>query len=121
MTSPGDDPTVATFEEAANTLEEAAAQTTTAARHVRGLGRERMRGRSWREVLSRRAARNVLEPVAAATTQLSAAAGRLRRAIVNALLADGLRVKQIADVLGVSHQRISRILHHDHRHASHAE
>jgi DNA-binding NarL/FixJ family response regulator len=44
----------------------------------------------------------------AAVSQVSSAAGRLRRATAHALLADGLRVKQIAYVLGVSHQRISR-------------
>jgi hypothetical protein len=114
MPSPADDPASATFDEAADALDRAAADTATAARQVRHLRGERMRGRAWREVLGRRATRNLLELLSAATTQLSAATGRLRRAIVHALLADGLRVRQIAEVLGVSHQRVSRVLGHGH-------
>jgi hypothetical protein len=53
----------------------------------------------------------------AAGTKLSAATGRLRRAIAHALLADGPRVKQIAEVLDViSYQRISRVLSHSNSH-----
>jgi ribosomal protein S11 len=110
VTSPADDAALATFEEAADTLDRAAADTTTAARGLRRLRGERMKGRPWREVLGRRAARNVLDLLTAAATQLSAATGRLRRAIARALFADGLRVKQIAEVLDVSHQRVTRIL-----------
>jgi AraC-like DNA-binding protein len=118
MTMPADDPTVATFEETADTLDRAAANTAIAARRVRHLRGERMRGRPWREVLGRREGRSLLELVGAAASQLSSTAGRLRRAIAHALLADGLRVNQIADVLGVSHQRISRLLNQAHRRPS---
>lgn len=112
MTSPADDSALATFEDAADTLDRAAADTTTAAHSVRRLRGERMSGQPWRDVLGEQAARNVLGLLAAAASQLNTATGHLRGAIAYALRSDGLRVKQIAEVLGVSHQRISRVLSH---------
>jgi hypothetical protein len=118
---PADDPDLTTFEEVADTLDQAAGDSTTAARQVRRLRAERIRGRPWREVLSRPAARSLLELVGAAAGELSRTTGRLRRAIVHALLDDGLRVKQIADILGVSHQRISSVINHGNRRRSHRD
>jgi hypothetical protein len=113
MSQSTDDPALPAFEEAADSLDRAASDTAEAARHVRRLRSERLKGRPWREVLGRKAARNLLDLLASATSQSSSTVGRLRRAIVDALRGDGLRVGEIADALGVSHQRISRIRGND--------
>lgn len=113
MTSPAPDPASAAFEEAADTLDRASVETGAAAGRVRRLRRQRASGSPWREVLGQGVARNLLEEIGGAAARVASAAGQLRRAIVHALLGDGLRVKQIADTLGVSHQRISRVLTHN--------
>lgn len=104
------DQTSAVFDEAADTLDQAAAGARGEARRIRGLRRERAKARTWREVLGAGVGRNLLEDLALTAGQMSSVAGQLRRAIVHALLAEGQRVKQIAESLGVSHQRISHVL-----------
>jgi hypothetical protein len=106
----GHDPTSAVFDQAADTLDQAAADARTEAGRIRHLRRQRARGRAWRDVLGAGVARSLLEELAMTGGQMTSVGGRLRRAIVAALLGEGQRVKQIADSLGVSHQRVSRVL-----------
>lgn len=110
MTSTGSDRTSVVLEEAADTLDQAASDARTEAGRLRHLRRQRARGRPWREVLGGGVARGLLEELALTAGQISGVGGRLRRAIVQALLGEGQRVKQIAESLGVSHQRVSRVL-----------
>src|SRR5438552_14557045 len=111
MTSarPTDDDAVVTFEEVADELDAAAVENRRAARRLRRLGTRRRTGHSWRDVLTDGGGRDVLSLVAALSRRLAEVAGRLRRGVVKALLAEGVRVRDVADLLGVSHQRVSRI------------
>jgi hypothetical protein len=113
MTAPAHDPVSAAFEDAADALDQAPVEASAAARRVRRLRGARASGRRWGDILGRGVARNLLEEIGGLARRMSSAAGRLRRAIVDALLGDGLRVTQIAETLGVSHQRISRVLAHN--------
>ena len=113
MTPVAQDQTSAVLDEAADTLDQAATGARGEARRIRRLRRERAKAGTWREVLDAGVARNLLEDLAVTAGQMSSMAGQVRRAIVHALLAEGQRVKQIAESLGVSHQRISRVHQND--------
>ena len=112
MAIPETDATVHTFEEAAEKLDEAAAETTAAAEGARQLRLQRLRGLSWREVFDSPESKQLLSSLGNASRSLLSAAGRLRRAVATALFTEGVRVGKIAEVLGVSHQRVSRLLAH---------
>jgi hypothetical protein len=110
-----DDQPLVVLEEVADDLDQTAAENKTAARRLRRLGAQRRNGRPWREVLGGKATRDLLTLVTGLASRLSSATGRLRRGVAQALLSEGLRVRQIADLLGVSHQRVSRVLKENDR------
>ena len=55
-------------------------------------------------------AQSVLTALGASAERLAASVGGLRRALVRAFAESGMSVRQIADRLGVSHQRVSVLL-----------
>lgn len=67
------------------------------------------RRRSWQEPAGAKV-REVLDLVAASGDRLTNASAELRRGWANALAQQGLSRRQIAEHLGVSHQRVSALL-----------
>ena len=110
LTNETEEPALELFEGVASDLETAADETRKAARGVRQAVAKRGRGQTWQEVVGGASGRDLLGRVAGVASRLSAATVRLRQGIVRSLLSEGVGVRRIAEFLGVSHQRISRVL-----------
>lgn len=106
------DAVAATLDEVADELDRSARDTSAVARRVRRLRRARAKGRSPRELFEAEPARSLLGRLASGSARLAAATGLLRRTVARALFEDGLRVGEIAQRLGVSHQRVSKLINH---------
>ena len=82
-------------------------------RHVAGRLRQlragRARGRSWEEIIEGRRL-GVLDLVDQAVRRLTESSATLRRLLVRGLRTEGATMPAIAQVLGVSHQRVSVLL-----------
>jgi transcriptional regulator with XRE-family HTH domain len=108
-----DDAALTTVEHVADTLDAAANDTRAAARRLRRVRTARRNGRRWRDILGDSTARELLDLLGSTSRRLTEATTGVRRAMARALLADGLRVRQIAELIGVSHQRISQVINGD--------
>ena len=109
LTEAAEEEVLEVFEGVASDLEGAADESRRAARGVRRAVAQRGRGKSWEKVVGGAAGRELLGRVAGVASRLSGATVRLRRGIVRGLLNEGVGVRRIAEFLGVSHQRISRV------------
>jgi hypothetical protein len=82
-------------------------------RHVAGRLRQlragRARGRSWEEIVDGRRL-GVLDLVDQAVRRLTESSATLRRLLVRGLRTEGATMPAIAQILGVSHQRVSVLL-----------
>ncbi len=106
------DPAVTAVDEAIEALGGIEADTRRAAGRLRAIRSKRLMGRRWTDILASGTAREVLDLLGSVTTRLTEATLRTRQVIARALRADGMRVGRIAEVIGVSHQRISQVLNH---------
>ncbi|WP_041834982.1 hypothetical protein [Acidothermus cellulolyticus] len=71
-------------------------------------------GASWTAPHQARQLRLILAMLTTCISQLSRVLAHLRRSWARALLAEGLSLRHIARIFGVSHQRIAAILRHRH-------
>ncbi|MBV9283146.1 MAG: helix-turn-helix domain-containing protein [Acidimicrobiia bacterium] len=110
LTEAAEEQVLEVFEDVASDLEGAADETRKAARGVRRAVAERGRGEPWEQVVGGPSGRDLLGRVAGVASRLSGATVRLRQGIVRGLLSEGVGVRRIAEFLGVSHQRISRVV-----------
>ena len=110
LTDGTEEPALELFEGVASDLESAADETRKAAGGVRRAVANRGHGQTWQEVVGGASGRDLLGRVAGIAGRLSAATVRLRQGIVRGLRSEGVGVRRIAEFLGVSHQRISRVL-----------
>ena len=85
------------------------------ARRARTMQRQRDRGWSWVKVLDREAQPGLLELLRSSARRLAESAGQLAQALARGLTGEGESRRQIARRLGVTHQRISALLHQDRR------
>lgn len=106
------DAVVATLDEVADELDSTARETSAVARRVRRLRQARAKGRPVREIFRAEPARALLGRLASVSARLATATGSLRRLVARALVDEGLRVGEIAERLGVSHQRVSKVVNH---------
>ena len=72
--------------------------------------RRRRRGWSWRRIMAFDGSTEPLSSVAKLLADLAAAIGSFRRALTHALRKEGMRVVEIAKLLGVSRQRVSAVI-----------
>jgi len=80
------------------------------ARRARSMQQQRERGQSWTEILDTEDAPGLLDRLRVGSRRIAAATSRLGQLLARGLAAEGRSRRQIADRLGVSHQRISAIL-----------
>jgi hypothetical protein len=83
------------------------------ARRARAMQRQRDRGWSWVKVLDREAGPGLLGLLRGSARRLAESAGHLAQALARGLAGEGQSRRQIAQRLGVTHQRITAILRHD--------
>jgi hypothetical protein len=105
------------FDDVIEALEdvEDAAQSTAAAsgqllNRVRDSSRQRRSGESWRAIITSEPAPRLVERISALMARWGAAGSRLRRAQAAALREEGMTADQIAQLFGVSRQRVSALL-----------
>ncbi len=92
-------------------LRQASAELQAAAGRAEALSARRSAGQSWVGVMSQEPAPLLTESVLGTIDAVTLAAGRWRRANARALHAEGMTMDRIADLYGVSRQRVSALLH----------
>lgn len=102
------------LEELARTFEENARYERMLARRMRNLRVGRSQGRSWQDLLAREPAPGVLSLVDRVLRRVTEGSGALRRTVASGLRAEGATVPGIAEMFGVSHQRVSALLRRHH-------
>jgi transcriptional regulator of aromatic amino acid metabolism len=80
------------------------------ARRARSMSRQRRLGWSWEQILQRERQPGLLSLLTRSVRRLHEVSGRFRPALAKALGDEGLSTRQIAKMLGVTHQRISAML-----------
>lgn len=98
------------MEEVAAAAEEAADDQRGVARSVRKMARLRERGWTWARILDEQVGPSPLEVLRRSTRRVSRATSGLARALAVGLIAEGLSVRAAAVRLGVSHQRVFKML-----------
>jgi transposase-like protein len=107
------DPAAAALDEVAEAADATADEQRQVAATSRRLRNERQRGASWREITVDGRARTLLGLIGMSARRLTTVGKRLRRALAVALTSEGLSTRQIGARFGVSHQRVSSLLHRE--------
>jgi len=107
--SPSPDEELDQLDQLAGRIEDEARSVRHLAGRLRQLRAGRARGRSWEELVDGRRP-GVLDLVDQAVRRLTESSAALRRVLVRGLRAEGATMPAIAQVLGVSHQRVSVLL-----------
>jgi hypothetical protein len=84
------------------------------ARRIRQLHAGRSHGRSWHDLLAGGPAPEALSLVDRILGRVTEGSGALRRAVARGLRMEGATVPRIAEMFGVSHQRVSALLRRGH-------
>ena len=98
------------LEEVAATADAVADEQRQAARRARAMQRQRDRGWSWARILDQEGEPGLLGLLRGSGRRLSEATRRLAHTVATELRAEGESSRRVARRLGVSHQRISRML-----------
>ncbi len=91
-------------------LRDSTSRTQEATRRAQSIRRLRSKGQSYREILGHTERALLLQTTREHLDRLLQASGRLRRAQVRALYAEGMTMEQIARLFGVTRQRVSGLL-----------
>jgi hypothetical protein len=105
------DQSMAALDEVAEAADETALDQQRLARRARSMSRQRRLGWSWSKILQRERQPGLLVLMARSARRLHEVGGRFRPALGQALVEEGLSTRQIAKTFGVTHQRISAMLH----------
>ena len=98
------------LDEVAEAAEETALDQQRVARRARSMSRQCRLGWSWSQILQRERQPGILVLMARSARRLHEVNGRFRPALVGALVDEGLSIRRIAKMFGVTHQRISAML-----------
>jgi hypothetical protein len=98
------------LDDVVESLEEACAEGEIAADQARMIRAQSSQGKNWRELLAAGDQAPLVRQVASVLKRLGEASGRLRRAEARALRAEGLTTERIAQLFGVTRQRVSALL-----------
>jgi chromosome segregation ATPase len=105
-----DDELLSTLAEVETEVEQSEEALREVKHRARFLRRERSRGRPVRQLLREEPRPRSMELLASATERLRSASARLRRSKMRSLRAEGASVNEIAELFGVTHQRVSALL-----------
>ncbi len=105
-----DQPMAGALDQIANAADETALDQQRLARRARSMSRQRRLGWSWPQILERERQPGLLILLNRSVRRLHEVSGRFRPILAKALGDEGLSTRQIAKMLGVSHQRISAML-----------
>ena len=101
------EPMAGALDQIAEAADETALDQQRLARRARTMSRQRRLGWSWSQILERERQPGVLVLLTRSARRLHEVSGRFRPALAKALGDEGLSTRQIAKMLGVTHQRIS--------------
>jgi hypothetical protein len=105
-----DQPMAGALDQIAEAADETARDQQRLARRARSMGRQRRLGWSWSQILERERQPGLLALMTRSARRLHEVSGRFRPTLAKALGDEGLSTRQIAKMLGVTHQRISAML-----------
>jgi hypothetical protein len=105
-----DQPMAGALDQIAEAADETALDQQRLARRARSMSRQRRLGWSWSQILQRERQPGLLILLTRSARRLHEVSGRFRPALAEALGDEGLSTRQIATMLGVTHQRISAML-----------
>lgn len=94
----------------ADAAEESAQDQRDAAGAARGLAQERRSGRSATDAELTDQVRSLLSRLGASARRVAGAVTSLRSGWIRSMLAEGRSIRQAAQLLGVSHQRVSAVV-----------
>lgn len=97
--------------EVASTADRVADDQREVAARVRDMQRQRRRGRSWAAILDQESGAGVFELLRRSGRSIVAATSQLARTLAHGLATEGESRRRIARRLGVTHQRVTAILH----------
>jgi hypothetical protein len=104
------DPVLEALDELVAVLEQEAARIRHTVERVETIRRQRLEGRSYREIEENEPRPLIVEVARDSLAALVDAGSRLRRAEASALYAEGMTMEQIAELFGVTRQRVSALL-----------
>jgi hypothetical protein len=107
------DPVLEALDELVRALRENGARIDDTIARAEQMRTERAMGRSYREIEGRQRRPLIVEMTRDSLASLVEAGSRLRRAEARALHAEGMTMDQIADLFGVTRQRVSALLKGD--------
>lgn len=110
-----DDPVLAALDEVEACLQENLGRIHAALARVGHIRAARAKGLSYREIVPQEARPLIVEMVTANLEALQSAGSHLRQAQARALYDDGLTMEQIAELFGVTRQRVFAILNREAR------
>jgi hypothetical protein len=107
----GRDTELDTLDGLADAAEDNARDERRLARRIRQFRDGRAEGRSWHDLFSAERRPGVLQLTSRILKRLAEGSGSLRRVLANGLRMEGATMAAIAALFGVSHQRVSALLH----------
>ena len=110
MASASNDPVLAALDDLETALSENIRRNERALSRAQEIRRQRHEGRPYREIVSASSRPLIVELIAENMKALSTAGALLRREMAQALRNEGLTIEAIANLYGVSRQRISELL-----------
>ncbi len=106
----GADPVMAALDVLATALEENAEQERLLAERIKDLAAGRRQGTDWLGLLREEESPGTVHLLSSLLARLSGASGGVRRSLVVALREEGVTIPVIAQLFGVTHQRVSNLL-----------
>jgi hypothetical protein len=108
--SRGDDPFLHALDDLERKLDESAERSRQMKRRIAHLRRQRAKGLPWGEIVNSENPPLVVQLLSQNTQTLNEAGSRVRRTEALVLHQDGLTMDQIAEMFGVTRQRVSGLL-----------
>jgi hypothetical protein len=113
VTNTADDRVIGALDDLSQTLEDNASDERLLAGRIRDISAARQQGASWTEAMARESTPGVVQLVSQVLGRMSGSSGHMRTALAQALRAEGASIASIAELFGVTHQRVSHLIRRD--------